>query len=145
MAIPFTLDQATNMPADLDWAVQGPPIGTWTTNNGTFDTVMHDTLTMAKDGTGWLQSHSPMRGQELFPVMWKQSGPGVLKLAILLPDDNPREEPFYETVRYSAVVVTRDVGKEGFVLQNSDDEVFWNLAGPIALSSRIPRSPDGSV
>ncbi|MES9830603.1 MAG: hypothetical protein ABW139_00020 [Candidatus Thiodiazotropha sp. DIVDIV] len=129
------------MSHDLDWAVSGPPVGTWTTSNGTFDGVMLDTLTIAADGTGWLKTFSPMRGAELFPLMWIQASPGVLKLALLFPDDDPTEAPQYETVRYNAVEVSRDVGNTSVVLQNDDDDVFWNLVGPVSLESRVPRAP----
>lgn len=129
------------MTQDLDWAVDGPPIGTWTTSNGTFDAMMQDTLTLAADGTGWVKTSSMMRGEELLPVMWKQPEPGVLKLAMLFPDDDPEEAPHFETVRYSAVTVAHDVGNERVVLRNDDDDVFWSLAGPVVLASRTPRSP----
>ena len=129
------------MAHELDWAVNGPPVGTWTTSNGTFDAMMQDTLTIAADGTGWLRTRSPMRGVELFPLMWKQPSPGVLKLAMLFPDDNPTEALQYETVRYTAVEVSHDVGYDCVVLQNYDDDVFWNLVGPVSLESRVPRAP----
>ncbi|MBK6687112.1 MAG: hypothetical protein IPG45_21770 [Deltaproteobacteria bacterium] len=130
------------MAQDLTWAVEGAPIGTWTTSRGTFDAMMQDVLTLAVDGTGWLRTRSAMRGIQLFPVMWRHPEPGVLELAMLFPDDDPKEPPFFETVRYTAVTVEHDVGLPRGVLQNTDDDVFWNLAGPIVLSSRVPKAPD---
>lgn len=129
------------MTEELRWAVEGPPIGTWTTSRGTFDAMMQDELTLAADGTGWLRTRSVMRGSQLLPVMWQHPGPGVLKLAMLFPEDDPKAPPFFETVRYTAVTVQQDVGRPRVVLQNTDDDVFWNLAGPLALSARVPKAP----
>ncbi len=129
------------MTHDLAWAVEGAPIGTWTTSNGTFDSMMQDTLTLAKDGTGWLRTRSAMRGVELMPVMWRHSAPGVIKLALLLPGEDPNEPPDFETIRYGAVTMKHDIGNEKVVLKNDDDDVFWNLAGPVVLTSRTPRAP----
>ncbi len=126
---------------DLEWAVTGPPVGTWTTSNGTFDGMMQDTLTLAHDGTGWLLSHSAMQGTQLLPVMWRHPEPGCIELTALRPDDDPQEDPFYERIRYAPRVVEFDVGRPQVVLQNTDDEVFCCLAGPIALRSRVPLPP----
>lgn len=129
------------MSKNLDWAVDGAPIGTWTTSTGTFDAMMSDTLTLAADGTGWLRTRSAMRGTELFPVMWRHPEPGVLKLAMLFPDDDPNEAPHFDTVRYGAFSTEHDIGGEHTVLKNQDGEGFWDLVGPIVLSSRVPKAP----
>lgn len=129
------------MAASLDWAVTGPPIGTWTTVVGTFDTVMQDTLTLAGDGTGWLLTRSPLRGAELFPVMWRHPGPGRLDIATLEPDDDPTEAPLYEAVHYAAREVESDVGLARPVLCNQDGDTFWTLVGPLELTDPTPQSP----
>src|SRR5262252_2966115 len=56
---------------DLRWAVDGPPIGVWTTVLGTADILMRDTLWLLSDGAGYLHSQSALHGTESFPVMWK--------------------------------------------------------------------------
>lgn len=121
---------------DLVWAVDGPPVGVWTTSSGTFNVVMKDRLDIRADGTGFLHKNSALMGQQTIPVMWQQVAPGVIKFAMLLPDDDPNEEPCWETVRYGATMKANDIGRDVPVLQNIDDETFWNLVAPIELISR---------
>ncbi len=123
---------------DLAWAVEGPPIGIWATSNGTFNNMMQDQLTLRPDGTGHLNSRSVLRGEEYFPVMWQQVEPGVVKIDMLFPDDDPQRDNDWETVRYGATIKTNDVGGSVPVLKNVDDDVFWTLIGPIELRSRTP-------
>ena len=123
---------------DLKWAVDEPPIGVWATSNGTFDTMMQDRLSFRPDGTGYLYSRSVLRGEETFPVMWEQVEPGVLKIDMLFPDDDPNRPNDWETVRYTASMKANDVGGSVPVLKNVDEDVFWTLVGPIELRSRTP-------
>jgi hypothetical protein len=121
---------------DLAWAVEGPPIGIWATAGGTADMLMHDRLSLRPDGTGHLRSTSVMRGEETYPVMWWHEGPGVLKITMLLPGDDPNAPPEWETVRYAAALASNDLTTAAPVLKNTDDDVFWTLTGPVALASR---------
>jgi hypothetical protein len=43
---------------ELRWAVDGPPIGVWTTVQGTAEVLMQDTLCLLSDGPGYLQRRS---------------------------------------------------------------------------------------
>ncbi|MEM7045089.1 MAG: hypothetical protein AAF543_19950 [Pseudomonadota bacterium] len=123
---------------DLNWAVEGPPIGVWVTSNGTFDNMMQDRLSLRPDGTGYLYSRSVLRGEETFPVMWQQHEPGVLKIDMLFPDDDPERPNEWETVRYVAAMKANDVGGSVPVLKNADADIFWTLVGPIELRSKTP-------
>lgn len=121
---------------ELVWAVDGPPVGVWKTSSGTAEAVMQDQLDLRADGTGYLHKYSALTGHQDIPVMWRQVDPGVVKFAMLLPGDDPNDEPFWETVRYKAAMKANDVGRDVPVLQNIDDETFWNLAAPVELVSR---------
>ena len=124
---------------DLRWAVDGPPIGIWTTVQGTFDVIMQDTLWLLSDGTGYLQSRSALRGTERFPVKWKQVQPGTLLMAILYPGDDLNADTEWETVLYCNAVTRIDAGGAHVpVLRNIDDNRFWNLVGPIGFASPVP-------
>ena len=123
---------------DLKWAVDGPPIGVWLTANGTFDNMMQDRLSLRADGTGYLYSRSALRGEETLSLVWRQSEPGVLKVDIFFPDDDPDRPYEWESVRYVAAMRENDVGGAVPVLKNVDEDVFWTLVGPIALASRTP-------
>ncbi len=124
---------------ELQWAVDGPPIGLWGTFLGSFDGLMQDRLSIRPDGTGFLYSRSPMRGEETLPILWRHPEAGLLEVAAMYPFDDPLEEPQFETVRYRAAVREADVGGSTPVLENCDDDVFWGLVGPIALVSRTPQ------
>jgi hypothetical protein len=78
-----------NQRNDLEWAVEGPPVGMWLTALGSFDLLMQDTLWLAPDGTGYLQRRSVMSGGETFPVLWKQPRSGTLAIVMLFPEDDP--------------------------------------------------------
>lgn len=123
---------------DLKWAVEGPPIGVWRTANGTFDTMMQDRLSLRADGTGYLHSRSVLQGEETFSLVWRQIEPGVLKVDMFFPDDDPERPNEWETVCYVAAMKENDVGGAVPVLKNADGHVFWTLVGPIALASRTP-------
>jgi len=139
----FSIVTMTSMRDDLRWAVDGPPIGVWTTVNGTADILMQDTLSLLSDGTGFLQRQSVMFGTERFPVKWKHVQPGTLLMSIFFPDDDPDDEPFWQTVRYCNTAVEIDVaGAHVPVLSNLDDEQFWDLAGPIGFVSPASSTRD---
>jgi len=123
---------------DLKWAVDGPPIGIWQTFNGTFDIMMQDRLSLRHGGTGYLCSRSVLQGEEIFSILWRQTEPGVLKLDMFFPDDDPERPNVWETVRYVATTTERDVGGVVPVLRNVDEDVFWTLVGPIVLASGTP-------
>lgn len=125
--------------SDLTWAVDGAPIGLWVTARGTADALMQDILCLFADGTGYLESRSGLRGEENFPVMWRHVEPGQIQLAMLLPEDDSLAEPEWETVRYASVIRTTDTGDELRVLQNTTDDAFWTLSGPIAFQSEVAR------
>jgi hypothetical protein len=136
---------SSNQRDDLEWAVEGPPIGLWRTAHGSFDMMMQDALWLAPDGTGYLRCHSAMRDEETVPVRWKHLEKGTLAIDMVLPDDDPTDEPDWETVRYRSTVINVDAGGAAIrVLCNvSRDErlgqQFWNLVGPIAfVSSNSP-------
>lgn len=118
---------------DLSWAVHGPPIGVWTTALGTADVLLRDVLTLLPNGIGWLESRSALRGIERFPVQWKHVQPGMLELARLLPEDDPRAEPEWEPVLYGVADIENDVGGKCQILRNTHNDVFWVLAGPVKL------------
>lgn len=123
---------------DLDWAIEGPPIGVWVTSSGTFSNMMKDRLSLRPDGTGYLRSHSVLRGEETFPVIWQHVEPGVIKIDMFFPDDDPKREAEWETVRYAAAMKANDIGRDVPVLKNVDDDTFWSLVDPIELVSRTP-------
>jgi hypothetical protein len=131
----------TQASQDLGWAVEGPPVGIWSTELGTAGVLMSDTLCLRHDGTGYLSSASVLRGEETYPLRWRHEGPGVLRIAVRLPGDDPLiDDPHateWETVRYAAAVAVTDVGSRP-VLRNVDDDSFWSLAGPVALISTTP-------
>jgi hypothetical protein len=121
----------------LDWAVSGPPIGVWVTAAGTADALMRDTLCLRADGTGDLRSQSALHGEETLPVLWRHKGPGLLMVAMRFPGEDASEPPEWEVVRYAAATLTTDTATQP-VLKNTGDDVFWTLAGPVALLSRTP-------
>lgn len=123
---------------DLKWAVDGPPIGVWTTSLGTADVLMSDVLTLLPNGTGFLESRSALHGVERFPVMWKHRQPGRLELARLLPEDDPMAEPEWEPVHYGLAEINDDFGRRCQVLRNMAGEVFWVLAGPVKFQAVSP-------
>lgn len=120
---------------DLSWAVNGPPLGVWTTALGTAEVLIRDVLTLLPNGTGFLESRSALRGVERFPVMWKHLQPGKLELARLLPEDDPMAEPEWEPVHYCLANVEDDFGRRSQVLRNIANDVFWVLAGPVKFLS----------
>jgi hypothetical protein len=127
------------MTKDLRWAVDGPPLGIWSTVTGTADMLMQDTLGLLPDGTGFLESCSVLRGVERFPVMWTHVTPGLLSLAVLYPEDDPGEEPLWQNVRYGSAVVRIDAGgAEVTVLRNIDGATFGSLCGPIGFVRPAP-------
>jgi hypothetical protein len=127
------------MKDDLRWAVDRPPIGVWTTVLGTGDVVMQDTLCLLSDSTGYLRSWSVLRGTERLAVRWKHVQPGTLLMAMLFPEDDPGDEPLWETVLYCNAVVQIDTGGAHVpVLRNVSGRDFWNLAGPIGFVSPAP-------
>jgi hypothetical protein len=129
-----------NPAKDLAWAVDGPPVGVWTTSLGTADAVLQDVLCLLPNGTGFLQTRSALRGIERFPVMWKHPQAGALELAMLLPGDDPNEEPEWEPVRYASAEVEDDTGGRLLVLRNTATDGFWSLAGPVKFLSAPPPS-----
>lgn len=48
-----------------NWAIEGPPFGTWTTALGTFGAVMQEQITLHSDATGLLVCSSALRGKEI--------------------------------------------------------------------------------
>jgi hypothetical protein len=132
------MDELPTMKDELRWAVVGPPIGTWRTVQGTADILMQDTLCLLSDGTGYLQSQSVLRSVERFSLMWKQVQTGTLSMTILYPEDDPDEEPLWETFLYCTAVIQIDAGGAAVsVLRNVDNEQFWILCGPIGFVSPV--------
>jgi len=71
----------TEDPNPLQWAVDGPPIGCWTTSNGTFDNVMFETYAFFADGAGFVQSGNAFSA-ETKHFTWSFEETGFLKICI---------------------------------------------------------------
>jgi hypothetical protein len=113
------------------------------TTLGTADALMHDTLCLRPDATGYVRSQSVMQGTVTAPILWRHEGSGLLGIAAPEPEDDPSQELEWETVLYTAAMTVSSVDSEVAVLTNADDTVwtkdrFWTVAGPITLVSRIP-------
>ncbi len=125
------------MVKDLNWAVDGPPAGIWSTTLGTADALMQDVLCLMPNGTGYLRSQSAMHGVEEVAIMWKHIHAGRLRIATLLPDDEPGDEPLWETIHYDWAEIENDTGERVAVLRNTSDDCFWTLPGPVRFISAV--------
>ncbi|PID96480.1 MAG: hypothetical protein CSA84_04940 [Actinomycetales bacterium] len=118
-----------------DWATSGPPLGVWRTALGTAGAVMGESITFNADGTGRLDTHSAMRGNESFELVWRHMGEGRLQIICLEPDETRDDitDDMWETVLYLADWQTNDLGLREPILKNRSREEFWHLSGPIQL------------
>ena len=59
----------------LHWAVDGPPIGLWTTSNGTFDNVMIVYYAFFRDGSGFIKTGNALGlDRKLFRWTFEKTG-----------------------------------------------------------------------
>lgn len=123
------------------WAVDGPPLGTWRTFQGTFSNVMGAELTFGADGSGTVRRWSGMLGEDETPMLWRHLGSGELWVCLVFDDEDPADldpDEAGERFRYEAQHQATDAGTSP-VLMNHESEPdgwipaggFWTLDGPV--------------
>ena len=141
--VPLALADASH---PYHWAVEGPPIGTWRTFEGTFSNVMANEITFESNGTGSVVQTSGLGGAEASPIRWRQVGEGVLWIShdidgdIDEGDTDEGDTDNGDTFYYVASHRRSDAGSSP-VLMNAPSEPdgwipaggFWIFPGPVRL------------
>ena len=123
------------------WAIDGPPLGTWRTFEGTFSNVMATELTFRSDGTGTVLRSSAIGGGEETPLRWQQPEPGQLWIGLVFEDGeapDPAEDG--DLFRYTASHAVSDAGSSPVLINHGDEPDgwipaggFWTLDAPVSL------------
>ena len=134
-ALKMTLSTAKQTEHPYDWAVDGPPIGEWKTEDGSFSAMMGSVLTINKDGTGLLYEYSPMQGEHSWDLVWRHVGRGHMQIIQFWDNENESAiaDDRWENVHYTATWIESDVRRSP-VLKNLKTEGFWNVLSAMSLS-----------
>lgn len=128
-------------PHPYRWAVDGPPLGTWRTFEGTFSNVMSTQISFLADGTGTVEYRSGFSNEDV-PIRWRHLGPGELWIANV-DDEGEALDPAEhgDVFRYAVGHQQSDAGSSPVLMNEADGAGwipaggFWTFAGPVALVS----------
>jgi len=134
-------------PHPYQWAVDGPPLGTWRSFEGMFSNVMATEVTFLADGTGSVLRSSAMFGEDVTLLRWRQPEPGQLWIGLVFDDDEePDPQDDGELFRYGASHRHSDAGSSPVLMNHPElnqasepdgclpSDGFWTIDAPVALA-----------